>query len=318
MALWGAREVVSLILASLVAGLATTPYAAYHFHRLAPYGVLANLLAMPVVSALVMPMGIFGVLSMPFGYDAPFWQVMGQGIDWMDSVALWVASLPGALGRMPAFGVGPLLLGTIGMLSICLMRTPLRWSGAIVGAGAIAWALTTPRPDVLIAGDSQTAAFRGADGRLAVLHSGRDSFAVKEWLAADADDRTTKDVSLANGVTCDAIGCIGKLVDGRLISAVFGIEAFGEDCARAAIIVSTREAPAACSATLIDRTAGQSYGAIALHRSGDRFTWAVAVPPGYERPWTQRVRAAPSGLETSLSPPLREVQPRMEDLSADD
>ncbi len=42
----------SLVIASLVAGLATTPYAAFHFHRIAPYGVLANLLAMPVVSAL--------------------------------------------------------------------------------------------------------------------------------------------------------------------------------------------------------------------------------------------------------------------------
>ena len=31
------------MLASLVAGLATTPYAAFHFHRVAPYGVLANL-----------------------------------------------------------------------------------------------------------------------------------------------------------------------------------------------------------------------------------------------------------------------------------
>ena len=50
----------ALILASLVAGLATTPYAAYHFHRLAPYGVLANLLAMPVVSVWVMPMGMLG------------------------------------------------------------------------------------------------------------------------------------------------------------------------------------------------------------------------------------------------------------------
>ena len=59
-ALWGGREIAGLILASLVAGLATTPYAAYHFHRLAPYGVLANLLAMPVVSAWVMPMGILG------------------------------------------------------------------------------------------------------------------------------------------------------------------------------------------------------------------------------------------------------------------
>jgi competence protein ComEC len=88
MALWGAHEVASLILASLVAGLATTPYAAYHFHRLAPYGVLANLLAMPVVSGVVMPMGILGVLSMPFGFDAAFWQMMGQGIEWMNAVAL--------------------------------------------------------------------------------------------------------------------------------------------------------------------------------------------------------------------------------------
>jgi ComEC/Rec2-related protein len=60
-ALWGVREVTALLLASLVAGLATMPYAAYHFHRLAPYGVLANLLAMPVVSALVMPMRAIGV-----------------------------------------------------------------------------------------------------------------------------------------------------------------------------------------------------------------------------------------------------------------
>jgi predicted membrane metal-binding protein len=62
-ALWGVNEIISLVLASLVAGLATTPYAAFHFHRIAPYGVLANLLAMPVVSAWVMPMGILGVVA---------------------------------------------------------------------------------------------------------------------------------------------------------------------------------------------------------------------------------------------------------------
>ena len=73
-ALWGGREVVALILASLVAGLATMPYAAYHFHRAAPYGVIANLFAMPVVSAWVMPMGLFGLLAMPFGFDAFFWR----------------------------------------------------------------------------------------------------------------------------------------------------------------------------------------------------------------------------------------------------
>src|SRR5258708_2108422 len=50
-ALWGGRELTMLLLASLVAGLATMPYAAFHFHRVTPYGVLANLAAMPVVSA---------------------------------------------------------------------------------------------------------------------------------------------------------------------------------------------------------------------------------------------------------------------------
>src|ERR1700759_5441397 len=38
-ALWGIFEVAGLIFASLVAGAGTTPYAAYHFHRMAPYGV---------------------------------------------------------------------------------------------------------------------------------------------------------------------------------------------------------------------------------------------------------------------------------------
>ena len=50
-ALRGGREQVTLLLASLVAGLTTTPYAAFHFHRVTPYVVLANLAAMPVAQA---------------------------------------------------------------------------------------------------------------------------------------------------------------------------------------------------------------------------------------------------------------------------
>ena len=108
-ALWGGREIAMLLLASLVAGLATTPYAAFHFHRVTPYGVLANLAAMPVVSAVVMPAGLLGLVAMPFGFDGVFWRIMGVGIDWMIAVTQWVAALPGAVGRVPAFGIGPLI-----------------------------------------------------------------------------------------------------------------------------------------------------------------------------------------------------------------
>jgi competence protein ComEC len=93
-----------LLLASLVAGLATMPYAAFHFHRVTPYGVLANLAAMPVVSAVVMPAGLLGLVAMPFGFDGVFWAIMGVGIDWMIAVTQWVGGVAsGAVGRVPAF-----------------------------------------------------------------------------------------------------------------------------------------------------------------------------------------------------------------------
>lgn len=324
-ALWGVRELCGLILASLVAGLATTPYAAYHFHRLAPYGVLANLLAMPVVSVLVMPMGILGLLTMPFGFDAIFWHLMGKGIDWMIWVSLWVSGLPGAVGRMQAFGAGPLLLGTAGLLLVCLLRTPLRWSGGVLALGATLWAVSTPRPDVLIAGDGQAAAFRSGDGRLTVLHSGRDSFAVKEWLAADGDARTPKDGSLTTGVTCDTVGCIGKLGDGRLISMVFELEAFAEDCARAAVVTSIRDAVSAgCAATLIDRRVWRASGAVALRWSANRFEQTVTLPPGYDRPWGRGFENATidtqsTDIRSAASSHLKEdAAPRPENLDADD
>ena len=165
-ALWGGREIATLVLASLVAGLATTPYAAFHFHRVTPYGVLANLAAMPVVSALVMPAGLLGLVAAPFGFDGVFWSLMGVGIEWMIAVTQWVAGLPGAVGRITVFGTPPLIAASIGIVLMGLLRTPLRWSGALVLAGAIAWALMVRQPDILISADGHNVAVRGRDGHL--------------------------------------------------------------------------------------------------------------------------------------------------------
>jgi competence protein ComEC len=287
LALWGGREAASLIIASLVAGMATTPYAAFHFHRIAPYGVLANLLAMPVVSVLVMPMGIIGAVLMPLGLDAPFWKLMGFGLDWMMAVALWVARLPGAVGPMPAFGMGALALATAGLLVICLLRSPLRWSGAAVLAVAIGWALATPRPDVLIAADGQTAAVRGKSGHWLFLQKARDGFAAKEWLLADGDTRPADSAALNDGVRCDAIGCTASLRDGRIVAFALAVDAFEEDCRRAAVVVSAIDAPDDCAALIIDRRAWRRDGATALYAAGERFVTEVARPSTADRPWAR-------------------------------
>jgi competence protein ComEC len=316
-ALWGGREVAGLIFASLLAGLATTPYAAFHFHRLAPYGVLANLLAMPVVSAWVMPMGILAIIALPFGFDAPFWSLMAHGIDWMITVVLWVAHLPGAVGRIAAFDTGPLLLGTAALLLICLLRTPLRWSGAVLAVVASVWAVATPRPDVLIAADGLSAAVRGADGRLAMLSSGRDTFAVKEWLAADGDGRTVKDVSLRDGVRCDPSGCNAKLKDGRLVAMSLAVDAFDDDCARAAVVISPRSAPGECQPRLIDRDVWRDNGAIALRRGGEGFDLHASRPASEDRPWSHVVRHI-EAAQTPVRPAPRDATPKAQDIEPDD
>ncbi|HML11827.1 MAG TPA: ComEC/Rec2 family competence protein [Xanthobacteraceae bacterium] len=323
-ALWGVYEIAGLIFASLVAGLGTTPYAAYHFHRMAPYGVLANLLAMPIVSAWIMPAGMLGVVAMPFGFDDPLWRLMGMGIDWMDAVAMWVASLPGAVGRVPAFGAGPLLLCTAGLVMLCLMRSPLRWSGVAAIAAAILWVSATPLPDVLIAPNGDLVAARGADGRLAVIKKSGDTFAVKEWLAADADARTTADPTLARGVACDAIGCNARLADRSIVALATGPEAFAEDCRHAVLVISSRTAPPDCPATIIDRSVRIRSGALSLRRTGSSWEITPARPDGFDRPWAKArtggaaSSSTPEPRESAPRPSPRDATPKPADLEADD
>jgi competence protein ComEC len=321
-ALWGGREFVMLLLASLVAGLATMPYAAFHFHRITPYGLIANLAAMPVVSALVMPAGLLGLAAMPFGFDGFFWWLMGVGIDWMVVVARFVAGLPGAIGRMTAFGIGPLILASLGLILIGLLRTPLRWSGAGMLALAILWAVNAPRPDVLISADGRNVAVRGKDGRLHLMRGGKDTFAVKEWLAADADARTATDASLADGVSCDATGCVTQAGDGALVALSLRAEALSDDCQRAALIVTARPVASDCRASVIPVERLRRHGALALRRTHEGFAVDAVKPRGIDRPWSPSAGGESDG-ETAIAVsraarPAVDATPTEADLLADE
>ena len=321
LALWGGRETMMLVLASFVAGLATTPYAAFHFHRVTPYGVLANLAAMPVVSALVMPAGLLGLLAMPFGLDGFFWWLMGIGIDWMIVVTRWVAALPGAVGRMAAFGTGPLIAASIGIILMGLLRTPLRWSGALALAASVVWALATPEPDVLISGDGRSVAVRGRDGHLHLMQSGKDVFLVKEWLAADADARLPGDASLASGVSCDDQGCVVALADGALVTHARSAEALSDDCDRAVLIISARQAPKDCAAAVIDRDRLRRQGALAVRHNADRFDIEAVKPRGFDRPWAPApgdIAADAATLSRPQASSGKDATPSESDLQADD
>jgi competence protein ComEC len=276
---------------SLAAGLATPVYAAFHFHRLAPFGLLANVLAMPVISFVIMPAALVSVLLMPFGYDALGWQAMGFGIELMVSIARWVAALPGAEGRIAAFGAGALLIASLALLVLTLPASRLKLAGIPLFGLALGLAMSAPRPDVLVEAEGRVVAVRGPEGKLSIFDARRSRIAAENWLAADGDGRKLT-AELAAGFACNPMQCSARLRDGSTVVVVRADEAFADACRDAALIVTRLELPVNCAAPVVDPRMLATTGAISLRRVNGKWAADPSRSPLADRPWFGR-RTAP-------------------------
>ena len=53
-----------------IASAATTPFSIYHFSRFPTYGIVTNLIAVPITGIWIMPWGMLSLLLIPVGLDA--------------------------------------------------------------------------------------------------------------------------------------------------------------------------------------------------------------------------------------------------------
>ncbi|WP_338153225.1 ComEC/Rec2 family competence protein [Pseudophaeobacter leonis] len=63
------RPVLTVVVSSAVAGLATAPYGAAHFNTLAHFGLLANVLAVPIIGLVVVPSAVLALCLAPLGVE---------------------------------------------------------------------------------------------------------------------------------------------------------------------------------------------------------------------------------------------------------
>lgn len=238
-----ARPVAMLVMTSVVAGLATAPITAAQFHRISEYGLLANLLAVPVMGVLVMPMGVIAALLAPLGLETlPLW-LMGQGVTWMIAVAEGVAALDGSVVAVsaPARAVLPLL--GLGACSAVLARGAGRSLGVLlVIAGAVLW-LTTPRPFLLIAPEGELVGLLTNDGR--ALSKSGGSFIAGRWLEADGDAASAEDAAARTGFDGPRGMREAQVRDRRLVhlTGKSAVAAVPEACAAGALVILDRAAP---------------------------------------------------------------------------
>lgn len=178
--------VFTLVLSSVIGGFSTAPYAAAHFNRFTDYGLLANLLTVPVMGAVVMPAGALAALLAPVGLEAlPLW-AMEQGARWILFVAHWIAGLDGSVTAIPAPGPWVLPLLTLGALWLILWRGRVQLVGALPVLAAFALWLMADRPALLISGDGKLLGLEGPEGRALSAAKG-GGFAAENWLQNDGD-----------------------------------------------------------------------------------------------------------------------------------
>jgi competence protein ComEC len=77
----------SLFVTSTVSGLATMPFALFHFERIAGFGLIANLLAMPIISLISAPLAGASLLLAPLGGDVLILRWFGLSLELVLQIA---------------------------------------------------------------------------------------------------------------------------------------------------------------------------------------------------------------------------------------
>jgi competence protein ComEC len=293
LALW----VAGALATTLVAGLATAPFAMFHFNRVAFYSIAANLIAVPLTSALVMPAAVLVFLLLPVGLAAWPLAAMNLGNEVVVAIGHAVAAWPGAtrpVPVMPDWGFG---LVTAGGLWLALWRSWLR----LGGLAAIALGLATPwlatLPDIRVSADARLVGVRLDDGGLALVGTGNIQMARDTWLRRAGVERAAPwpaPGAAASGLVCDAAACWIER-PGHLAAIVVAPRGLAAACDHATLLVTTLTVWRDCQAPLriVERAEIMRGGGteIVLLPDGD-VSILHAADRRALRPWGGRLSAA--------------------------
>ncbi|OYQ33627.1 hypothetical protein CHU95_14730 [Niveispirillum lacus] len=285
----GLIYLASLSLTSLVAGIATIPFGLHHFQQMSNYGLLANMIAVPITSFWVMPWGLAVYLLMPFGLEGLAVTAMGWGAAAILWTAHWVADMPGAAIQLPLLPTAGLALITLSGLWLCLWQGRVRLLGVIGIVTGLLFLPLNAQPDLRINDDGKVVGVRLADGGLAVSTRRAGRFDSDEWAQRDGVNapRTWARVGTPDGrLTCDRPDACLYRRHGRTVAIALSGSALGPLCVSGADALVTGQVAGPCDIPLIiDLKQVADRGAHALYlRDNAIHVDSVRAAPG-ARPW---------------------------------
>ena len=294
---------VAMVAVSLVAGLATAPFALQHFNRMATYGLFANFAADLVASLVLMPSLVVcaaaAAAGLPSGWMAAPQAVAVTAARAILAIAHLFATLPGAVRTLPSAPQPALVTAFLALVFACLWRGRLRWVAAPLSAAVLVWPRAAP-PVAWIAADGNNAAVV-EDGRAVVLKPAVRAFASNAWatrrgLLTPFDPQSEAELAF----DCDRSACSPRYGVSPALGAWWSRRAAPPDrlaglCQASDILVVRGPAPARdiCPHALVLNRADFLRGG-----SAEIF----ADPAGWRVAWAQTERGLRPWSEPAASP----------------
>lgn len=259
-------HVLALATTSAIAGLASTPYAAFHFGQVQSWFVIGNLVAVPLTALWVMPCGLLALGLMPLGLAHLPVQAMGGGIDAILAIGRAVSALPAATIAVRPAPAAALLLLSLGLALLCLLRTRARLAGLGLIAASFAVPVVARPPDLVVSNDARLIAFRDGGDLLVERRSGASRFTLDAdrvlW-AVRRDPRPLPIHARLPHAACDEVACRIERPGGAILLA--RAEEAPLPCAGVRVLVAAFPLRDACPGTpRVDRFTVWRDGAAAV------------------------------------------------------
>ena len=284
-----ARRVAMLFVTGLVIEFALMPIVLFHFHRAGVYGAFANVIAIPLVTFVTMPLLALALILDLIGLGWLVWWGVDASLAGLIGLAHGVAAQPGAVKMIPQMTLGAVLTICAGLLWLALWQGKARlWGFLPITFGAVATA-ATPLPDILITRDGRHVGFIGEDERLLVLREGRGGYAQENLRELAGAEAGVVPLTQWPGARCNPDFCALTLNPGKASTHV--LMSRGQDyveerelaaaCAASHVVISDRWLPRSCRPKWLkaDRRYLEESGGLALYLN-DRRIKAVADSQG--------------------------------------
>ncbi len=269
------RGLLSLLLTGIAVELVLAPIALFHFHKSGLYGALANIVAIPLTTFVIMPLEALALLFDAFGAGRPFWWLTGLALNGLLLLSHWVAAAPGAVASLPSVPNLAFGLTVAGGLWLLLWKSKARMWGLAPAIAGMMWAVMTPTPDLIVTGDGKHMAVRSENGDFALLRARAGDYVRDTMSEAIGADNSFAELDRFSGANCSRDMCIVNLTrsgrDWRIAATRSAYrlpwEQLMETCKQVDIIISDRRLPASCSARWIKADAAllRQTGGLAIN-----------------------------------------------------